>query len=95
MKRFVLLLFVAGCPATSDIAIYRSLSQPGAMQTCDANQRYRAEVKGADPAEAKAKGEAKIRTTIASAKGCGAFVFNEGSGKALDGKIWAADLPNT
>lgn len=84
MKRLLLLAVLAGCPG-KNIVIYRSLSEPGAMQTCDANQRYRAEAKGADAADAKAKLEAMVRDTISTQKGCGAFIYNEGSGKALDG----------
>jgi hypothetical protein len=84
LSSLLLLVLFAGCPG-KQVKIYRSLSEPGAMQTCDANKRYRAEVKGADAADAKAKAESQIRTTITSTKGCGALVFNEGSGKALDG----------
>jgi len=79
------LSMLTACPSGKQIKIYRSLSEPGAMKTCDANQRFRAEVKGKDAAEAKAKAEAEIRSTITTNKGCGAFIFNEGSGKALDG----------
>jgi hypothetical protein len=90
MTRFAFVLLVltvvlTGCPK-SDVVIYRSLSEPGAMKTCDANTRFRAEVVGADAADAKAKAEAQIRTTVASNNGCGAFVYNEGSGKKLDGR---------
>jgi len=77
-------LALTGCPK-KQITIYRSLSEPGAMQTCDANQRFRAEAKGKDADDAKAKAEAEIRSVITTNKGCGALIFNEGSGKALDG----------
>ncbi len=80
----LLTLGLAGCPKKS-ITIYRSLSEPGAMQTCDANTRFRAEAKGTDAADAKAKAEAQIRDVISQNKGCGALIYNEGSGKALDG----------
>ncbi len=85
-KRLYLVLALAGCPKKS-ITIYRSLSEPGAMQTCDANKVYRAEAKGKDAAEAKAKVESQIRDLITKEKGCGALIFNEGSGKTLDGPI--------
>jgi len=77
---------LAGCPKKS-ITIYRSLSEPGAMQTCDANTRFRVEAKGADAKEAKANAEAEIRSVIAKNQGCGALIYNEGSGKTLDGPI--------
>jgi hypothetical protein len=86
MKRFVGLLFVmvlTGC--FGGVKIYRSLSEPGAMQTCDANKRFRAEVQGADADEAKKKAEKEIRSSVKQNKGCGAYIFNEGSGKKLDG----------
>jgi len=83
MKRFATLFLLAGCPA--QVTIYRSLSEPGAMQTCDANQRFRAEAVGVDATDAKAKLEAMIRDTVKSKQGCGALIFNEGSGKKLDG----------
>lgn len=79
-----LVLALAGCPKKS-ATIYRSLSEPGAMQTCDANKVFRVEVKGADAEDAKAKGEAKIRDTVTTNGGCGGYVFNDGAGKALDG----------
>src|SRR6188474_1896082 len=56
----IAVLGLSGCPK-KQITIYRSLSEPGAMQTCDANQRFRAEVKGKDADDAKAKAEAQIR----------------------------------
>jgi hypothetical protein len=88
MKPYLLLAFVlalAGCPG-KNISIYRSLGEPGAMKTCDANQRFRAEKVAADAATAKAEAEAEIRSVVATNKGCGAFIFNEGSGKKLDGR---------
>ena len=90
MHKFALLSFVtlalAGCPK-KNVTIYRSLSEPGAMKTCDANQRYRVEQLGKDAAEAKSKAEDEIRASVSKNKGCGAFIFNEGSGKTLDGPI--------
>ena len=80
----VLLALLGGCPG-KHVTIYRSLSEHGAMETCDANQSYRAEAKGADAKDAKAKLEAQIRTLVTDKKGCGALIYNEGSGKALDG----------
>lgn len=80
----VLLVLLAGCPG-KDVTIYRSLSEPGAMQTCDANQRFRVEVKGIDAKDAKHKANAEIRSAVAARGGCGALIFNEGAGKALDG----------
>jgi hypothetical protein len=77
---------LTGCPKKS-ITIYRSLSEPGAMQTCDANTRFRAEAQGADAKAAKANAEAEIRGVIAKNKGCGALVYNEVSTKTLDGPI--------
>lgn len=74
---------LTGCPKKS-INIYRTLKGP-AMQTCDANKRYRAEVVGATEKEARAKGEAQIRDVISKEKGCGAFITNEGAGTKLDG----------
>lgn len=82
----LLLLGLAGCPKKS-VTIYRSLSEPGAMETCDANTRFRVEELGKDAAEAKAKADAQIRDTVSKNKGCGALVTNEGSGKTLDGPI--------
>jgi hypothetical protein len=88
MTRLGLLLTCAvaltGCPKKS-INLYRSLSAPGAMQTCDANKRYRADVVGTSEKDARAKGEAQIRDLIAKEKGCGALITNEGAGKKLDG----------
>jgi hypothetical protein len=83
---FALVTSLTGCPKKS-ITIYRSLSEPGAMQTCDANTRFRAEAKGADAKEAKAHAESAIRSVIAKNKGCGALIYNEGAGKTLDGPI--------
>jgi hypothetical protein len=75
---------LTGCPKKS-VNIYRSLSAPGAMETCDANKQYRANVDAASEKEARAKGEAQIRDLITKEKGCGALIFNEGAGKKLDG----------
>src|SRR5689334_24500564 len=86
MKRIVGVFFVvalAGC--LGGVKIYRSLSEPGAMKTCDANKQFRVEAKGADADEAKRKAEAEIRTSVKQNKGCGAYIFNEGSGKTLEG----------
>lgn len=88
MRSFVgltLLLALAGCPK-KDVTIYRSLTDQ-ARATCDANTRFRVEQLGKDAAEAKAKAEAEIRSTVDKNKGCGAFITNEGSGKTLDGPI--------
>ena len=82
----LLLGTLAGCPKKS-ITIYRSLSEPGAMQSCDANTRFRVEAKGADAKEAKSNAEAEIRSVISKNKGCGALIYNEASGKTLDGPI--------
>lgn len=84
MKRLAILLLLAGCPSKG-VTIYRSVSEGDAMKTCDANQRYRAEAVGADAAAAKAKAEAEITSVITSKNGCGALIWNEGSGKKLDG----------
>ena len=75
---------LAGCPK-KNVTIYRSLSEPGAMQTCDANKQYRTEVVGKDEADAREKGEAQMRDTIRSQGGCAALVINDGAGKKLDG----------
>jgi hypothetical protein len=80
----VAVLALTGCPKQG-ITIHRSLSEPGAMKTCDANKRFRAEVKGSDAKDAKHKAEEQIRTSVKTNGGCGAFIFNEASGKALDG----------
>jgi hypothetical protein len=74
---------LAGCPK-KDIAIYRTLRGP-AQETCDANLRFRADVKDKDKDQAKAKAEAQIRTLVAEKKYCGAYIWNEGSGKTLEG----------
>jgi len=79
-----LAVLLAGCPG-KQVTIYRSLSEHGAMETCDANQSFRAEVKGADAEDAKAKLEDQIRKLVGEKGGCGALIYNEGSGKALDG----------
>jgi hypothetical protein len=65
--------------------IYRSLSEKGAMESCDANTRFRADAIGKDAAEAKSTMEAQIRATITQNAGCGALIFNEAVGKKLDG----------
>jgi hypothetical protein len=81
-------LSLAGCPKGGpNVTIYRKLSEPGAMQTCDANKRFRVEAKGATAEEAKAKAEAQIREGVSQNQGCGAYIWNEGSGKQLDGQI--------
>jgi hypothetical protein len=80
----VIAVILAGCPG-HHVTIYRSLSEPGAMQTCDANQSFRAEAKGSDAKDAKAKVEDQISKLVRDKKGCGALIYNEGSGKALDG----------
>jgi hypothetical protein len=85
MKRLTLLALLAGCPA--NVTIYRSLSEPGAMQTCDANTRFRAEAQGAAADDARLNVELEIKKTIQEQKGCGALIFNEGSGKTLDGNV--------
>src|SRR5687767_15868640 len=78
-------LSLTACPKKS-VTIYRSLSEPGAMQTCDANQRFRVnEARGADEKAARAAGEAQIRDTITKNKGCAALITNDGAGKALAG----------
>jgi hypothetical protein len=86
MKRLgcVLLLAMVGCPK-KDVVIYRSLSEKGAMETCDANTRFRAEAVGKDAASAKAAMELQVRNTVTENKGCGALIYNEGNGKKLDG----------
>ena len=81
---FACALALTACPKKS-ITLYRSLSQPGAMQTCDANKQYRADVVGTSEKDARSKGEAQIRDLIAKEKGCGALIYNEGAGKKLDG----------
>ena len=78
-----LLLALGGCP--KNVTIYRSLSAPGAMQTCDANQQLRVEVVGKDEADARSKGEDQIRESIRARKGCGALIINDGAGSRLDG----------
>jgi len=83
-----LALALAGCPkGGSQVKIYRNLGEPGAMQTCDANQRFRAEAKGATAEEAKANAEAQIQESVTQHQGCGAYIWNEGSGKQLDGQV--------
>ena len=86
MKRFacVLLLVLVGCPK-KDVVIYRSLSEKGAMQTCDANSRFRADAVGKDAADAKSKMESQVRSTVTQNGSCGAFIYNEAVGKKLDG----------
>ena len=81
-----LVLAVAGCPKGNNVRLYRSLSEQGAMQTCDANTRFRAEAEGASAAEAKATAEAKVRDSVTQNKGCGALIWNEGAGRKLDGR---------
>ncbi|MDI1446272.1 hypothetical protein [Polyangium sp. 6x1] len=86
MKRIIGMAFIvalAGC--LGGVKIYRSLSEPGAMKTCDANTRFRVEAKGADADEAKRKAEAGIRESVKQNKSCGAYIFNEGSGTTLEG----------
>jgi hypothetical protein len=85
MKHVLLLLVLAGCPA--NVTLYRSLSEPGAMQTCDANSRFRAEAKGAAADDARLNVEVLIRNNVKAQKGCGAFIYNEASGKTLDGNV--------
>lgn len=81
----VVIAALAGCGHNNRVVIYRSLSQPGAMQTCDANKRYHFEVKGADAEDAKRKAAEQIRSTVTTSGGCGGYVYDERSGKALDG----------
>ena len=95
MKRLavssVLALALTGCPKKG-VVIYRSLSEPGAMKTCDANQRFRVEADGKDEAAARRAGEDQIRAAVATNKGCGALIFNDGAGSKLDGGFhYAAD----
>jgi hypothetical protein len=62
------------------------------MKTCDANQRFRVETTGSDEAAARRNGEAQIRSAVAANKGCGAYIYNDGAGKKLDGGFsYAAD----
>jgi hypothetical protein len=75
---------LVGCPKKSFV-IYRSLSEAGAMQSCDANKQFHFEVKGKTEAEARANGEAQIRQTVTSNNGCGALIINDGAGTTLDG----------
>ena len=77
-------LAITGCPKSS-IVIYRSLSQAGAMETCDANKQYHFEVTGKTESEARANGEAFMRKTVLDTKGCGALIINDGTGTRLDG----------
>lgn len=65
--------------------LYRSLSEPGAMKTCDANQRFRVETEGATEATARRAGEAQIRQGVTASKGCGAYISKDGVGAKLDG----------
>jgi hypothetical protein len=88
MKRLLACLVgiasLTACPKSS-IVIYRSLSQPGAMQSCDANKQYHFEVTGKTEAEARSNGEAFMRKTVTETKGCGALIVNDGAGTRLDG----------
>ncbi len=95
MKRLVvasvLALGLTGCPRKG-VVIYRNLSDPGAMKTCDANQRYRVEVDGANEKAARRAGEDQIKAAVATNKGCGAYIYNDGAGSKLDGGFhYAAD----
>jgi hypothetical protein len=86
MKRCaVVLLLLAVTACHKQVAIYHHLNEGNAMKTCDANERMRAEAKGKDAGDAKSRAYAQIRTTVSAQKRCGAFVYNEGSGKQLDG----------
>ncbi|MCX5746738.1 MAG: hypothetical protein NT062_30050 [Proteobacteria bacterium] len=86
-----LAITLAGCPKKS-VTIYRKLSEPGAMKTCDANQRFRVETDGVSEAAARSAGEAQIRTSVTKSGGCGAFITNDGAGSKLDGGFhYAAD----
>jgi len=86
MKRVLVCIafLVTGCPK-KQVVIYRSLSQAGAMDTCDANKQFHFEVKGATEAEARSNGEAEIRKTVEANQGCGALIINDGAGTRLDG----------
>lgn len=86
MKRLacVLVLVLAGCPK-KDVVIYRSLSEKGAMETCDANKQFRAEAVGKDAADAKSKLDDQVKSMVRQNGGCGALIFNSGDGKKLDG----------
>ena len=55
------------------------------MESCDANKQFHFEVNGKTEAEARANGEAQIRQTVTSNKGCGALIVNDGTGTTLDG----------
>ncbi|MEO8702335.1 MAG: hypothetical protein ABI867_19985 [Kofleriaceae bacterium] len=87
MKLLLVLTVLALTACHKNVAIYHHLSEGNgdAMKTCDANQSMRIEQKGSDAASAKSKAYATIRSTIKTKKGCGALIYNEGSGKQLDG----------
>ena len=89
MKSLLGLAFILGlatCAAgTPQVNIYRKLGEGNAMKTCDANLQSRVETTGATAEEAKAKAEDEIRASVSQRHGCGAYIFNGGAGKKLDG----------
>lgn len=82
----MVVLFVA-CPGVRNIKLYRSLSEPGASKLCDANTATQINVKGKDERQARAIGEREITVKMSGDKQyCGAYIYQEGAGKALDGQ---------
>jgi hypothetical protein len=68
-------LLVTGC---GGIHVYRSLGEPNAMKTCNANKSFQVHAPGADEASAKNAAIAKAKETVKSNGGCGLYVVREG-----------------
>lgn len=80
--RVLSLALLIGCrPAPT---VYRTLTDT-ARRTCDANQRFRVDVQGADERAAREAGEEQIRATARRTKSCGALIVNDAAGSRLDG----------
>lgn len=80
--RFLALATLLGChPAPT---VYRTFTD-SARRTCDANQCFRVEARGADERAARAAGEEQIRASVRKTKSCGAYIVTEGAGSRLDG----------
>ena len=80
--RFFALAALLGCrPAPT---LYRTLTD-SARRTCDANQRFHLEARGADERAARDAGEEQIRAMARETKTCGAYIVTETAGRRLDG----------
>lgn len=79
---------VIGCaPPGPNVPLYRSLREPGAIQTCDANASAQISAIGSDEATATANGERKLRDAVNQTNNCGAYIVDARAGKQRDGSV--------